>query len=292
MAQYHQETLQVAGISFRIESALPLHMEQKFRAFCREDDAPGYTIRLRCVEVLPELPETVVHAELNYRVHRAVDGAYLTAFSNPPWDHTVYAAAAFDYDHGLIRVDHLESGIPYLSDANNLFSHLNFEELLLRKGRLCLHASCVDTPLGGILFSGPSGIGKSTQSDLWRRYRGGVPINGDRPILSRDGGNWLAWGSPYAGSSDCHVNANCPVRAIVMLGKGAQCKLRKLSVAEAFRKVWSGVTVHSWDESYVTAALGLTQDLVEAVPVYELICTPDERAVTCLEDALRRECDL
>ena len=160
---------------------------------------------------------------------------------------------------------------------------------MIRKERLCFHAACVQTPLGGILFSGPSGIGKTTQAMLWEKYRGARQINGDRPILQKDADRWLAWGSPYAGSSDCHVNENCPISAIVILRRAQTCSVRRLPLPEAFRWIWMGSTVHSWDAQFVETASNLVMDIIDSIPVFELACTPDENAVYCLERELRKE---
>ena len=196
--------------------------------------------------------------------------------------------AAWEED-SVIRVEYLPEAAAYVSEFGNSFAHLSIEELMIRFQRVCLHAACVQTPLGGLLFSGPSGIGKSTQADLWCRYRDSRQINGDRPILGRSGDGWLAWGSPYAGSSRVHVNESCPVRAILMLRQEKQCSLRRLGLAEAFRCIWSGLAVHSWDRSFVETASSLALELAAAVPVYEFGCTPDEAAVNFLERELGKE---
>ena len=105
---------------------------------------------------------------------------------------------------------------------------------------MILHASFVSTRYGGLLFSGVSGIGKSTQADLWQRYEGAELLNGDRTVLRRMDGVWTAFGSPYAGSSNCFVNESRPVRAIVLLSQGSACSLRRLSPAAAFRGLYAG----------------------------------------------------
>ena len=56
--------------------------------------------------------------------------------------------------------------------------------------------------------------------------------------------------------------------------------------------VWAGLTVHSWDASFVEAASDLTMDLITNIPVYEYSCTQDAFAVDFLEQALRKDLDL
>ena len=264
--------------------------EPSFLPFVKGADAPDYRIVFRQVEALPAVPEMVIHEDDCYRVHPDGNGGYLRSFFDAPRDLTPYAVAEYDHLDGLIQIDCLPKGTHCLSELHNSFFHLGFESILIHRKRLCIHAACVDTPLGGLLFSGPSGIGKSTQANLWHTYRGARHINGDRPILSKTQGQWFAWGSPYAGSSKCHVNEKCPITAIVMLQQSPTCSLQRLSQPEAFRAVWSGLTVHSWDQWFVEEAFNLTMELIETMPVFRFTCTPDLYAVEYLERELRKEC--
>ena len=68
----------------------------------------------------------------------------------------------------------------------------------------------------GLLFSGPSVIGKSTQAALWERH-GARLLNGDRTVLGPGPAGWTAWGSPYAGSSRCFCSEQRTIGAIVVL---------------------------------------------------------------------------
>lgn len=285
----HVLELRIAGISLRLESFLSWKPEEAFLPFVEEVSDPDYRVEFYLTESLPEFPPVVLHQDHCYRIHPDGKGGYLRSFFDRPRDDTPYAVAEHHRDNGHIRIGCLAKGVHCVSAIHNSFFHIDFESILISRQRLCLHAACVDTPLGGILFSGPSGIGKSTQAELWCDCRGARQINGDRPILSRDAGDWLAWGSPYAGSSGCHVNENCRVRAIVMLERGTSCQLRRLNPAEAFRAVWAGLTVHSWDRAFMEQAADLTMELIENVPVYRFACTPDVLAVQYLEEELGKE---
>ena len=286
----HRLDLEIAGVSMSIYSFQKWKGEEAFLPFEKRIENPDYTAVFRETEVLPGFSDTVIHEDECYRVHPDGKGGYLRSFFDAPRDFTPYAVAEYDHANGMIRIDCLPKGAHCVSEVHNSFFHLGFESMLIHRGRLCLHAACVDTPFGGLLFSGPSGIGKSTQASLWQTYRGARQINGDRPILSGDNGKWLAWGSPYAGSSRCHINESCPVSAIIILQQSGTCNIQRLSLPEAFRAVWSGLTVYSWDRSFLEKAADLTMDLIGTVPVFRFSCTPDLFAVEYLEQELRKEC--
>lgn len=286
---HHPYYLRIAGIGLLLDTDRSLSEDPQFLPFLSEPFEPDWTVRFHQVETLPPVPEQIIREESCSRIHARSEGKYLQTWFDPPRDLTPYAVVAFDAAQKRIRVDYLEKGAHCVSQLGNCFAHLNFEEMLIHHRRLCLHAACVQTPLGGLLFSGPSGIGKSTQARLWCEYRDAGQINGDRPILSKEKDGWRAWGSPYAGSSECHVNESCPVTAIIMLRQAPRCRIRRLNPTDALRCIWSGLTVHTWDEEFVPRAFDLAMELASQIPVYELHCTPDTDAIACLEEALRKE---
>ena len=216
-------------------------------------------------------------------------GKYVRFFYDKPDSIAPYACTIWSANKEYVRIEYLSEERSRFTSLMNCFFYIGMEQILIRHDRIWPHAACVDTEFGGILFSGPSGIGKSTQAELWCRYRGARQINGDRPILSKGPNCWLAWGAPYAGSSRCYVNDYCRVTAIVMIQQAKQCSLQRLSPSQAFREVWKGLPLYSWDHDFMDRASTLTMELISQVPVYLFECTPDENAVSYLEEELRKE---
>ncbi len=163
------------------------------------------------------------------------------------------------------------------------------EQILLAHGRFFLHACFVASPFGGLLFTGDSGAGKSTQGELWQRYTDSAVINGDRAILAKEATGWRAYGSPYAGSSGYYVRRDEPVRAVVLLEQAAENQVDVVSPAEAFRRLFLQVSLDHSAPEQVNRLCDLLTELISAVPVYRLRCTPDERAVNALREVLRKE---
>ena len=274
----------IAGVPISMETERELPMTEAFRPFLTEE-APVYRGRFHTVEVLPDFDPAVRYTGTCYHVHPGGDRTFFDA----AYETTPYALARTDYEAGIIDVAYQARCAHCVSQMDNSFFHLGFEGLLIRKDRVCFHASCIRTDLGGILFSGPSGIGKSTQAQLWCDHRGAELLNGDRPILQRTEKGFLAWGSPYAGSSKCHVNDCVPVSALVFLKQAGQNRIRRLSGGEAFRRIYAGLTMYSWDRFFVERAVDLAMELASGVPCYELACLPDQSGVECLEARLKEE---
>lgn len=158
---------------------------------------------------------------------------------------------------------------------------LGIEPLVLSARRMIMHAACVRMHGEMILFTGPSGMGKSTQSNLWIRHLGADPVDGDKTMLRFDyeSSEIEAYGSLYAGTSGINENISAPIRAIVSLQQGPDNRIRRLRMGEAYRKLYPRFLVPQWDSGMTSTAMGLIQELVTQTPVYELSCTPDERAV-------------
>ena len=154
--------LSLSGFVLRIESDLPIHAAPKFLPFLTKSTAPDLIGRIERTDHLPELSDDIIHEDLCYRVHADGLGGFLRSFFDAPRDLTPYAVTTWDQDARVIRVCYLSKGSHCFSELDSTLFHLGLERLLLQQERLCLHAACVRTDDGGVLFSGPSGIGKST----------------------------------------------------------------------------------------------------------------------------------
>lgn len=183
----------------------------------------------------------------------------------------------------------LESHIPLLNNNRLLFSLLGLEQQILDAGGLLLHCSFIEYQGQAILFTGPSGIGKSTQADLWAAHRGAKVVNGDRALLCRTENGWEANGWPFSGSSPFCENARAPIRAIVSLSQRPENNIRFCEVGESLKILFSQVTINRWNWDCTDSALLLIQDLCTSVPMWSLGCRKDETAVACLERTLGQE---
>ncbi len=182
--------------------------------------------------------------------------------------------------------EYLHEKASELRYSSNLCDLLSLETLLLLHGGFLLHASFLDIGGAALLFSAPSGTGKSTQAALWERYMGARIINGDRATLRYINGTWHAFGLPYAGSSQICHDAKLPCRAIVVLRQAKENRLTRLTAREAVLALYPELSVHEWETVQVEAAMTLLLHLLRDIPVYRLDCLPNEEAVRLLAKEL------
>ena len=271
-----------------------VYITDNFTPFYIQEDAQKEQCLFECVvcDELENIQGTKVYSGLEYDVIRRKDNQYIRLFKDHKEGDRVYAVLQSMPESGKAVISVLKGNEYHFDDTNNSFFHTGWEQFLIQRNRLILHASLLNTQFGGLVFSGPSGIGKSTQAELWKEYEGAEQINGDRPILYKKENVWMGYGSPYAGSSKCYVNKGVPVRAIMLLAQGEDCRIMPLRKSEAFREIFRNCTVYSWDREFVERVITLVTELVSDIPIYRLICTPDQRAVEAVKELLKKESEL
>ena len=184
------------------------------------------------------------------------------------------------WDHARITL--LENGNAGLL---GLLSGLLLTHLSTRGGML-FHASLVETKEGGILFTGPSGIGKTTQAELWQKYRNGIIINGDMVFIHCKGGKYYGCGSPWHGSSPYCENRQVEIKGIIVLKKRMENEIRPLYGGELLQSMMDAVFLPGWYPEGAAAVCDNLAGFLAHTPVYELGCRPDMEAVALLERTL------
>lgn len=86
-------------------------------------------------------------------------------------------------------------------DLASAFLTMAFDTHAVQRRMIHLHCSTIADRGRGVLFLGPSGIGKTTQAERWRDYRGSLIINGDMGYVQETQEGFTAWGTPWHGSS-------------------------------------------------------------------------------------------
>lgn len=157
----------------------------------------------------------------------------------------------------------------------------------VQRHMLQLHSSLIATPDNhGIMFLGPSGIGKTTQAELWNKYRDALIINGDIVFVQETPEGFLGWGTPWHGSSPYCENTSVPLKAMVVLKQAPENSIRELTGFEKVSEVSNSVFYPQWLENGMELCLETLDHLLTDIPVYLLSCRPDEDAVRLTEQAV------
>lgn len=167
-----------------------------------------------------------------------------------------------------------------------IWNFLAPEEGLLAHQAFILHSSFVVWHGQGILFTAPSGTGKSTQADLWEQYEDADIYNGDRTIVRRINGSYYGFGSPYAGSSGIYRNESAPICAIIVLTQAPENQIWRLNGKQAFLPLFRETLANTWNPVYMESMTDLVLDAAVTIPVFHLACRPDRDAVDLVKKTL------
>lgn len=190
------------------------------------------------------------------------------------------------FQDGNIEIHVLPDDLSCFTGTAGIFNRIGMETLLLQHHSLLLHASLIKYKSKALAFAGPSGVGKSTQADIWHTYLGAEIINGDRAALKKEDDGWYAYGCPYAGTSGIYKNDCASLAAIVLLGQAESNHLRRLTAGEAFRYLYPEFSIHHWQRRFVEEATDLCLQLLADTPVYLLECRPEESAALLVKKGL------
>lgn len=281
MKEYY---LQLAGLRTVLRTPEEITISERLQPFlCGAHTEADCVITVRSCSALPAFPESGVwHGAELYDRSETVSRIFHCSAPKA----AAFAVTQLD-QKGNITVDVSEAYLSYFRGTSGIFNRIGLETLLLQHDGLLLHASLIEYKGIAIAFTGPSGVGKSTQADLWHCCEGAQILNGDRAALRKTADGWWGFGCPYAGTSGIYKNRTAPLGAVAVLRQGKENSLRPLDIREALRCMYPEMTVHHWEKDFVTKATDLCLDLLESIPVYLLECRPEESAVKLLKEGLK-----
>ena len=180
---------------------------------------------------------------------------------------------------------------PTLTEEQAVYmeSGTQFYRALLDFDGMMLHASAVAVDGKAYLFSGQSGIGKSTHTRLWQQTFGDEVklFNDDKPALRRLDGEWYAYGTPWSGKHGININMKVPVAGICFLKRGERNMIRRISPMEALPRVLAQTLRRFKDAERLSLMLSHVDELVKEVPIYELYARPDSEAARLSYETMR-----
>ena len=260
---------------------LPADMEK----FLVETDSADYTYIITAVDILPEAEGELIVDRVDLQVFHTKEGleSRRIGVKGEERPYALYRETARNRAEIFVGRWYLEEVETY---EVVFLSLLALERRLAEQPCLILHCAYTEYQGKAMLFSAPSGTGKTTQAGLWEQYRGSRTVNGDKALLEYDGKTWTANGWPVCGTSEVCENKKLPIGCIVMLSQAKLNQAWRLRPAEAFTSLYGQITMNRWDREGLVKNLDLLERLVGKVPIYHLACDISEDAVKTLEQEL------
>ena len=173
---------------------------------------------------------------------------------------------------------HLYPGQPYEVTAY-MESGLQFYGALLKFGGMMLHSSAVEVDGRAYLFSGDSGVGKSTHTRQWQKLFGEKAqiFNDDKPALRKVDGIWYAYGTPWSGKTGQNLNLRAPLAGICIIERGETNEITPFTGPQMVKMILSQTTELN-NPVLRLKQLDLLDKLLTQVPVWKLKCNMDPEA--------------
>ena len=155
---------------------------------------------------------------------------------------------------------------------------------LARDGGLFLHAAGILTDQGGLAFTGASGAGKSTISDLYASRRARV-LSDERIILRRVERGVQVFGTPWPGTGRHSRNEQGPLRGLfyVRHGMGGH-RLRRMPPSAAAPVILPQCFLPLWDRRVMDDTLAFLGTLLETLNCFELAFMKSPDVVEFVEE--------
>lgn len=276
---------QIEDFVFEIINPNLVHMPKHFEKF-KTNNIPEYFYTLHLENDIKVVENTFTYKKDDIAIIdiNGFEKRYLYI------KNTLYPyACTLELDHQhmdiYIHKDYLE-----MMTIDTMFtSLLSLERRMREKDNFILHCAYIVYKEKAILFSAPSGMGKSTQACLWQQYKDARIINGDRALLTKQNDGYYACGWPICGSSEICINEKYPIACIVTLRKDTQNSITQLSYKQTFKQILSELTVNYHNPAFLNDTLDFVDDLSKAITMYHLSCDISIDAVKCLDDRMKED---
>ena len=181
-------------------------------------------------------------------------------------------------------------------NTDNLFHAIRLFFLFIaqKNGLFAIHSASILYHDKAWLFSGHSGMGKSTHTALWHELFDTPYLNGDLNLLGFEDGHITVYGIPWRGTSEIFTTERYELGGIVLLGRDSQTdRLEKLPPSEKILRVMQRMISPAWKEIQLTRNLSFAEKIADCVPVLHFLCTKNPSAAYTMKNAidLRRSCN-
>ena len=141
------------------------------------------------------------------------------------------------------------------------------------------HCSSIAVDGQAVLFTAPSGTGKSTHRNLWLKNFGErvTVINDDKPIIRRIDGKFYVCGTPWRGKEGKGENIRVPAKALCFLSRAKENSIGTISTAAVVARALNQ-TVRPENPELMSNLLDLLDGFIQQVDCYDLHVNMDDEA--------------
>jgi hypothetical protein len=151
-------------------------------------------------------------------------------------------------------------------------------------GLFALHSASVLYREKAWLFSGPSGTGKSTHTNLWHKLYDTPFLNGDLNLCRIEGDSVMVYGMPWCGTSGIYTKEAYPLGGIILLRQSPENRIEELSADKQQLLVSQRLISPSWTEERLVKNLSFAGGVRERCLVFRLSCNMEDEAAETVKE--------
>ncbi len=280
MSQF-QQNLRIAGYNIRLSSDREIMLEEGYVPFVTNDH-PITDLTIHCIAGLPavtgaERLKPVFEAENEqqkfYSIFQHAEG-YIFLLYNQQTHSEIQQV-------GYLNQALTEWKLFYEGGDANPFplkypmGPILLHYLTLNHDAVMMHASCAYDGETSRMFTGFSGVGKSTMSQLWANA-GNRIINDDRLIIRKERWGYSVHNTPMYYSD---IPKSAPLGGIFLIRHSPENILKRVDGAMAVSRVMAFSIQNNYDPDVIAKRLAFFSELCTSVPVYDMGFVPDATAV-------------
>lgn len=154
------------------------------------------------------------------------------------------------------------------------------------RGYFALHSASILYQDKAWLFSGHSGMGKSTHTALWHELLQTPYLNGDLNLMGIKDGIPVIYGIPWCGTSEIFTTKCHELGGIILLGRDTTDHVEELEPDEKVLRVMQRMISPAWTGEMVEKNLEFSEKLVGLIQVWTLYCTKNPSAVYTIKEEI------
>lgn len=191
-------------------------------------------------------------------IHLKKDATHVLCYCLPPYSESFH----YDLFHAL-RLVYL-----YLAQCH---------------GMVALHSASILYQDKAWLFSGRSGMGKSTHTNLWKEFYHTPVINGDLNLLAMVNGQPVVHGIPWCGTSETFDTKTYPLGGIILLKQAPKDVVEELSPDKQQLLVCQRLISPTWTAELFDMNLQLVKEISKKIMICRLHCTKEGSAAETMK---------
>lgn len=269
----------ISGIRIEFNYLFDEYFKDKINAYAIDDNEKvDYLINITLADNI-DLPNLEPYLNMNSKcLYKFDDNNLLLCFFNKEKS-KVNTQIYYRNDYSTVEIQINKNLKIDLAELEYVVTGLVFLDIASINGFIPIHASAISLNNSSIIFSAPSGTGKSTHANLWlNTFENAIYINDDKPLISIIDEKIEVVGTPWSGKNRLNNNIKSNLKAIVFLKQSKTNSIVTLDntskLVYLLRNIYRPVEKEIQDIIFEKLNI-----LISKIPMYELSCDISKDAV-------------